>query len=183
MAAPSNLSFEVAGVGAGVALGWALVTNETAEEIIGVTPTTQRPAEDFERGWSSNENDPYTVTMALFDTTPIPGGHSVENFEDYWSSNEFYSPTLVSVELAMFDAGGQALEDFNDNWSNTLSYVIDPALFDTIDTMEDFEENWDNNVALFFTLATFQFNVGGSRHAVEDFEKDYPAEWPTMTTL
>jgi hypothetical protein len=183
MAAPANLSFEAAGATPGAAASWTLVSVATADEAAGFTPAPERGAEDFERGWSSNDNDPNVTTPCMFDTAALPGGQNVEDFESYWSSNELYTNELGSVDGADFlpGPGVRLVEDFEDDWNADILVFLTQALFDTgSQGLEDFENHWNNAVAPTYDGATFQYDVGGSRQAVEDFEKDYPAEWPDL---
>ena len=46
-----NLGFELAGAAPGLAAGWTLALQASAEEIAGYAPAPERPQEDFERAW------------------------------------------------------------------------------------------------------------------------------------
>ncbi len=48
-----NLGFEISGTAPGLAAGWTLAAQASAEEIAGYG-TPELPAEDFETGWLGN---------------------------------------------------------------------------------------------------------------------------------
>ena len=77
MPAPTfqNLGFELAGPAPGLAAGWALAFQSSAEEIAGYGPVPELPQEDFERAWLANEDflfafTPISVEPGLYDDMP-----------------------------------------------------------------------------------------------------------------
>ncbi len=89
MPAPTNLSFETAGVG-GLPASWAITVQQSPEEI-GVFAGDE-PYETFESGWLSNEDDLFVfdvgdITAASF-TTLATVPRFFDGFEELWGSNE-----------------------------------------------------------------------------------------------
>lgn len=181
MATPTftNLSFDLGGGAPGLAAGWALRFQSSAEEIAGYGPAPERPQEDFERAWSGNESflfsfAPTGLEPALFD----PAATSVEGFEQGWSQNEAFLRELASIEAAAYSPGPGAklVEDFEALWSGNEAFVtaFAPASLAT-GPIDGFESGWRGNESFLFAFADANLSLGPA----ETFESD----WTPMTTV
>jgi len=177
-----NLGFEIPGPAPGLAAGWTLVFQSSAEEIAGYG-TPERPQEDYEGGWSGNEDFVFAFTAsalepALYDDAP----ESVEDFNEGWSENESFLRELVSVAPAEYGPGPKLVEDFDELWTGNESFLFAFAPSDLATTsLEAFEGNWLGNQSFVFAfepadLVAAVYDGDGGGEPVEDFEDS----WPTL---
>jgi len=178
-----NLGFELAGAAPGLAAGWTLALQASAEEIAGYAPVPERPEEDFERGWLGNESfvfalPPSALEPALFDDTP----KSIEDFEEGWAQNETFLRELASVDAADYDpgAGIKLVEDFDGFWSSNEAFLFafQPSDLSAPPT-EAFEASWRSNESFLFSLqpgdlSAAIYDSAGVTGPVEDFEELFP---------
>lgn len=191
MPAPTfqNLGFELAGATSGLAEGWALALQASAEEIAGYG-APERPQEDFERAWSGNDDfifafAPTSVEPGLYDDTP----ESVEDFEEGWDQNDTFLRELASVDAADYDPGAavKLVEDFDGFWNGNESFLLAFAPTDlSAAQLDAFESGWRSNESFLFAFAggdvsVASYDAAGTAEAIEDFEE----LWPTvvMTTV
>lgn len=186
-----NPSFETIGAGPGLADGWTFASTASAETY--ATFNTADPWETFEAGWS---NDTYLYSLTLGNTTAgefqtaAPTPKFVENFEEFWDSNQSYSYGIDGT-VADFDtaAGTLPVESFESYWVSGYLYALSAtttAIFNSADPVEPFEAFWNSNhlykyaftgVGTDLTAATFD----SAPESVEDFEEDWAAS--VMTTV
>jgi hypothetical protein len=191
MPAPSNLSFETAGAGAGEASGWTLTPTSTFEELADFG-TPAEPWERFESGW---DNDTYLFAFAPVNlqnaqmTTLQVTIKTVEDFEELWSNNQSFLWSLDSPEPeeAVFDAAPEDREDFEEGWDSNEAYLtafvgvgtdLEAAVWDApgvAETFDSFEAaaGWSAGyitafagVGVDLSAATFD-NVGNTVDAFE----------------
>jgi hypothetical protein len=185
-----NLGFELAGAAPGLAAGWTLAFQASAEEVAGYAPAPERAQEDFSGGWLGNESFVFALTQAvvepaLYDEAP----ESIEDFEEGWSNNESFLRELTSAAAADYEpgAGLKLAEDFETQWASneSLERALGPAnLAET--PAETFEEEWRGNELFLFALQSADltkavYDGGGTQEPAERFE----GGWPTlvMTTV
>jgi len=185
MPAPTfqNLGFESAGATPGVALGWLLALQASAEEIASYAPSPDRPQEDFERAWLGNDDflfafAPTSTEPALYDPAP----ESIEDFEEDWSQNESFLFELGSIAAADYDPGAptKLVEDFNGLWAANESFLFAFAPADLSGApTEAFESGWHTNQSFLFAfvpanLNAASYDAAGTPEPVEDFEELWP---------
>lgn len=179
----ANLSFELpASENAGAASDWLF------------SCTSQTEAAAFDGGsietfnsWPNGGISDLAGVPAAFDAS----NQSVEDFEQEWLSNEFYSYGIAG-EAAAFDGASELVEDFEESWSTNEAYAyayvgvgtdLAAAAFDgTPEAFEDFEENWSTNESYKYTYTGVGTDLTAASfdstpEAYEDFEED----WPTLT--
>jgi len=120
----ANASFETTDSSSyALANSWTLSgTAQTDSFALAEFTSDAYTAEDFERGWSSNEDRIAAfvgigtdLTAGSFDsTTP----EAFEDFEEEWSSNENRLVEFGSTVAGVFDAALDAFEDFEEEWSS-----------------------------------------------------------------
>lgn len=179
----ANLGFEAAGATPGAALAWTLSFHSSAEEIASYAPPAERPQEDFERAWLSNDLflhafGPTSLEPSLFDTNP----QSIENFEEEWSSNESFLFELGSIAAADFDPGVavKLVENFDGLWANNQAFLfaLTPGAL-APPHADPFESGWRSNQSFLFAftapnLNPATFDAAGTPEPVEDFEELWP---------
>jgi len=158
----ANASFETTDSSSyALANSWTLSgTAQTDSFALAEFTSDAYTAEDFERGWSSNEDRIAAfvgigtdLTAGSFDsTTP----EAFEDFEEEWSSNENRLVEFGSTVAGVFDAALDAFEDFEEEWSSNenrktaftgIGVDLTAGSFDsgTPEAFEDFEEEWSSN--------------------------------------
>ncbi len=98
-----NLSFEDAGATPGLPDGWTGSAVVTPDEIAPYGPVPSKPWEDYEAGWSSNEDSHFVFVPADLEAA-IYNGVSYEAFFPGWG-NEGYVLALTVVEAEVFYKG------------------------------------------------------------------------------
>lgn len=173
----TNLSFDIAGP-PGLAVGWTLRLQSSAEEIAGYAPAPERPQEDFERGWSNNESflfafQPAGLEPALFGAALL----SIEGFEQGWSQNESFLTELASIEAATYSPGAKSVEDFEAQWAGNESFItaFAPANL-ALGPSDGFESGWHSNELFLFAFGNADLALGPS----ETFESGWTTHMATV---
>jgi hypothetical protein len=186
----SNLSFETAGAGPGLAALWTLSVTAGAEQTATWgTATPPLDEEGFEAEW---DNDDYVLAFALADTFPplfgehVGDGEPLETFERGWENNQGYLFELSSVSEAEFDSTPEAVEDHEEGWSDNEDYDVElgastAASFDqalTPQDVEDHEDGWrgtgaGNDYDTVLGSSVVAIFDGAFNDAKEDFEETF----------
>lgn len=161
MATFANLGFETAGTDPGEAGSWTSSFTGGVQafgDFSGGAPAAPRPHENFEAGWSSNEDYLSTlasgdVTLAQFNTGD--DATAFEAFEVEWS-NDTYQSVITTAAGATF-TGALDAESFQSGWSTNEDYLSTLASGDV-------------------TVGQFTYAVSGMSSALQGFEA-FEGEW------
>lgn len=172
MAVPANLSFETAGVGAGVAASWTTSTTSTGEvaDFSGGSGNP-RSVENYNHGWSP---DPIVIaisggTPGTFNGNLITPADPVESYNRWVSLT--YRTELTGGTQGSFD-GGLPTEDYQDGWPGTPyeSEITNPT-----DFKEDYDEDWPGDPLLTEISGGTDavFNTASGTATVEEYEDTF----------
>lgn len=142
-----NPSFETAGTGPGAAASWTITVVATAEQDAAFDADPES-LEDFEEGWSSNEDAIFELEGADV-SAPF-----VETFTEW--AGAFYMQ-LPGAEAAVFDTVPESIEDFEEGWQND-SYVF---AMDYHDDAAATYGTFDGNVEAFDSWGAYLFDFVG----------------------
>lgn len=184
MTAFQNGSFELVGLSAGKAAGWAWTSHATAAATAAFNGGTAGH-EGFELGWGADEFvDELDDVGMLRATFNLPGyTDAAEGFERKWAGNETARFDLVGGVSATFaHAAPEAFDSFEYAWGGNDAFIrtLGPsaaAPFASSGNVDSFETHWKGNEAFLTDFDPGELDpalFGPTASSFESFENVVP---------